>query len=1468
MNVFRGWGVVILTAMALVIGLASYYYLRSNANRRAFTERNLRQLARMSRGIEARINNFESILSGVGRAAQNVAEPSGEAYQFVSEAEEYCTDADPSKLALCSVAASKILLIRPAPLAMIVQVESAQEGLTQAEETRSLRINTGSAEARLHYDRKIDAGDEWIDLDVDFGIDLDALLSPVLETEFFDHVFLADNADSVILQEGGTELRLEQVPAPVPPPADEPNAPERKLSRAEQVVIAGKTYEMFVQPIRVGLSAAPSPGESAGTDGGDGRSTGDGAGNDLVLGGLVAADRFRSESLALDPTEMAVLTLLISIAALGWPFIKLLAVGPRDALRRRDLLFLGFSLVMLSGLTALFAIDGVYYYDLRYQVKEQLAGINDQIRTRFSEEIRDGLIELAALTDCYDPDDRPETIGSVLLNRHQVPCQGDPPRGYPYFQSVFWTNASGVQQAKWATGPWATALVSVAHRDYVRRVVEDRLWSPLEVAGDEWPRKEDGYFIEPIRSVNTGEFLTAISMPCVPSAESGSGDRQQESAANRSAAAGRREATCRVAAMVTELTSLTRPVLPPSTGFAIIDDDGWVKYHSRPERALEENFFDETEQNARLRAAVVGNLRELVTARYLGRDVSIYTAPIGGGLPWTVAVFQDKNLVRTINFEPLLFCVGLFVAYAALLLVLVAALTLIDRETRLRWIWPDWRNPPKYLLLIASSILFAAEMVRQGIQYRPAPVVINTILLSLLAAGFDLVILARVDGSATPAAETNTDADHFGDVVEKKKWSRLRVWAFGWIALCLLGLFAVGVDNEPGMWIVPLSISGLVGSMAFGYAGISWPNRWSLPPIRPLFVSAVAIGILAISAVPAAVILRATYFEHVELLVRRGQLEIVERMKDRWAWLNNKYAATLAVVDPQGRASAASQGNAPSNAQGQRRGGSLHAGERVDLLQRGWLAGSFFDTCTEMTPARECVRGLVAGGEQRNGGGHQAGEGQPGGKAEASGAEQQLGSVQPGDDLQLLLWRYLPYLTEFSVETRGLFARSEWSILPAEGQGKALLFAPREDADGSARVVSRAPRAMAEFHWWMLLLGPLLVGVVLLLTELKAQRAYLVSLGFARPLTMREVAVPKPGEDSLLVVSSLWADRSALQQRDGVFSVDLRLLVDDCEGFSAPDLPPVRDQQTILVDHVERAFAGPAVTNAVLAWLEGLAYRDRRPLVLMSCRDLGAETLESLLGGADGKKVRQRWLALLRGFDKVETGPDPDLKRFHELLGRLRVEARGQRPANGTIAQRRWDKQAAEVFALLSQECRAAAALQRIALGLADHGDVVRLGPAGVLEAIGDAAEQEYRALWSCLSEADRMVASQLARGAIVSRDQRAALRRLTARGLIVRDPELRLFNESFAAYVRGRVSEDAQIAWEHGGERSLWRQLRQPLFLSLVVVAIFLFATQRELFNAGMAFVSATAVAIPALFRLLGAVQATSTPAAEKSGV
>ena len=64
-------------------------------------------------------------------------------------------------------------------------------------------------------------------------------------------------------------------------------------------------------------------------------------------------------------------------------------------------------------------------------------------------------------------------------------------------------------------------------------------------------------------------------------------------------------------------------MLPPGFEFAVIDHTGKVLFHSDRQRNVSENFFEETDDNRRLRAQVAAHSAEPVTsvtgARRTGR---------------------------------------------------------------------------------------------------------------------------------------------------------------------------------------------------------------------------------------------------------------------------------------------------------------------------------------------------------------------------------------------------------------------------------------------------------------------------------------------------------------------------------------------------------------------------------------------------------------------------------------------------------------------------------------------------------------------------------------------------------------------------------------------------------------------------------------------------------------------------------
>ena len=71
---------------------------------------------------------------------------------------------------------------------------------------------------------------------------------------------------------------------------------------------------------------------------------------------------------------------------------------------------------------------------------------------------------------------------------------------------------------------------------------------------------------------------------------------------------------------------------------------------------------------------------------------------------------------------------------------------------------------------------------------------------------------------------------------------------------------------------------------------------------------------------------------------------------------------------------------------------------------------------------------------------------------------------------------------------------------------------------------------------------------------------------------------------------------------------------------------------------------------------------------------------------------------------------------------------------------------------------------------------------------------EHYQHLWVASSRAERVILDNLARGRVVNISAALALRSLIRRGLVVLDPEPRLINASFAAFVRQAERPDAAL--------------------------------------------------------------------------
>ncbi len=137
-------------------------------------------------------------------------------------------------------------------------------------------------------------------------------------------------------------------------------------------------------------------------------------------------------------------------------------------------------------------------------------------------------------------------------------------------------------------------------------------------------------------------------------------------------------------------------------------------------------------------------------------------------------------------------------------------------------------------------------------------------------------------------------------------------------------------------------------------------------------------------------------------------------------------------------------------------------------------------------------------------------------------------------------------------------------------------------------------------------------------------------------------------------------------------------------------------------------------------------------------------------------------------------------------------------------------------------------------------------------------AHGHYRSLWATFSPGEQETLFHLAQGRIISSYQ-PELRTLLARHIVLRDPKLRLRDEpheNFRYFIlsayRPEPADEAQ------GEEAagFWSAMKGPATTVLVIVAAFIFMTQRNLWNYTIGLVPAFMAGLGALAQVLNLFQ------------
>ena len=465
-----------------------------------------------------------------------------------------------------------------------------------------------------------------------------------------------------------------------------------------RITIGDISYELFTQPV---ILPQLTPKKQAHY-----RQTKDAPAR-LILAGLVKTEKFQSEYRAIPHTWLLVFFFFVLLGLLSLPIIHLGCMDSREPLRSIHVLSLLIACVFGTALITLLFLDVAWLNNVRHSLDKQLEKAAKNIKVAFEDELEKTVRQLVAYdrsspfrddfncvtqTEFFDnsvcaTDDTRESGEErskrrwVARKEYPYPCDEKHKEKFPYhcpYDLVFWVDSNKYFRITWTTDSeyhLQTSNVSLAHRDYVKRTLDpdpkSSLWHTILY--------EDQlltFYAQPLHSLQTGKHRVIFSIASSHSEEDPEGKSKKW-----------------VAAIRTELQSLESAAIPDGTGFAVIEDEGGrVLFHSDDNRSLWENFFEETDNNARLKAHIFSQTAGEFQGTYWGEGHSFYSIPLPD-VPWSLVVFRNKELFRTTNFEALLLASALFALYTVISIIVPAVIWLFNKARRqkksMSWFWPD-----------------------------------------------------------------------------------------------------------------------------------------------------------------------------------------------------------------------------------------------------------------------------------------------------------------------------------------------------------------------------------------------------------------------------------------------------------------------------------------------------------------------------------------------------------------------------------------------------------------------------------------------------------------------------------------------------------------------------------------------------------------------------------------------------------
>ncbi|HKA38002.1 MAG TPA: cache domain-containing protein, partial [Thermoanaerobaculia bacterium] len=857
-----------------------------------------------------------------------------------------------------------------------------------------------------------------------------------------------------------------------------------------------------------------------------------------------------------------------------------------------------------------------------------------------------------------------------------------------------------------------------------------------------------------------------------------------------------------VATLAFPMISLIKPVVPEGFGFAVIEDRD-------DGRVL---FHSDDRRNLIeqffLETDRDRRLRSVVAARRAElMDLRYwgrdYSAYVAplAGFPWSVVTFYEKDRVRSVNVDWMLTTLLFLIPYM-LGCVFLCLLILIFPQRRATWLWPHPRGLTAYLQL---AVFYVA-------------------LIVLFGAG--IYVAGREPGG-----------------MRMPDWLLIPI-AFLFPTLAWLGTY---FRLRAARRAAPIA-----GDESAGAALTGGERTWAEPNklLSWSYRGAAALLLVITAAMPTTAFFKLAHSIQVEPYIKYQQVKLVEGLEERRERVE-KEASSL---------SEASKGLVSS---------LRTAIDRTQLqVEDGKGRVQVAPVDIYLQPFDTNIRPLSAATDGRAG---------------------RAGRSQSTDPLPEFLEAYLPYYSELSVERRELLhdrANDEsrsWErasgnriVLTSTGcRGMVLQVSSVVPTFGGLPALFKGNRL------GLILVSCAILGLALAIAFFAARRVFLLDIPF---WSSGSGGFAAPGQN-LFVVCRRPDVKSAYVAGRQFEKLDLSALAgagakrEDWDS-ALSGLEKALTGEPIVLDRFE-VGSGEGGLSAKKLWLveQLVGIRHRRLIILSAIgpvplQHAGLPT-EPASKTEEGPSVEQKWASLLTSsFAVIDLDPRFETDTVGATSAPGRMTKMAQVLGGGWRAMFKnfpgWIKvlQHREVRRILDRECAGNPYLSSI------HDDLERMirrrGDEGldreeVLTEIEERASNYYEGLWVCCSPVEKLALEHLAEDGFANYRDAKIVRSLITRGLVRRDPHLRLMNETFRRFVISTVRRNEIAQLEQDTRASAWDHFKRPFVTILTLVLVLFVATQKERFDAAMALILGATGVLPSLLHLAGMIVGEKSPLAEK---